>query len=473
MFLFLGLPGALLAAFLAAYAGSVLAATERREHATLRVRGAHLGHLRTIALTKAVVIACIGSAVGVVLGAASAAAVLGWGSLSEASATALATSALLAVGVGLAITAIALYLPARRSVRREVSEERRSMRAPTVPAWRRLGLDVALLMAAVLIEIVADPTRRPRSAGRVRVRRGRRLTAGRPPARAPARLGRRPPPVRTDDAGDRRARARAVEPAIRRDRSGHREQGPPATVGRPGERDHRARPRGGVRGRVGAVRRDVRRYEGRRCQVHGRCRSPDHPERPRRATRRELCHGAHRSRCVRGVARGRRPRERGPDRAVQPAAEEPRGRRSHEFHIGRAAARSGVHRCLRRRHAGRARIGSRGAYWSTRRPRTTCRWTWATPSTSSWRSGTKRETQEHFRVAGLFERFPGIPSGANLVVNLDRYREVTGIGHRRLLPRECGRSRPRGARGGRGLGAVRSGRSGSPPHRDHRDRPRR
>ena len=41
--------------------------------------------------------------------------------------------------------------------------------------------------------------------------------------------------------------------------------------------------------------------------------------------------------------------------------------------------------------------------------------------------GTKRETQERFRVVGLFERFPGIPSGANLVVDLDRYREATGI----------------------------------------------
>jgi putative ABC transport system permease protein len=155
MFLFLGLPGALLAAFLAAYAGSVLAATERREHATLRVRGAHRGHLRTIALTKALVIACIGSAVGIVLGAASAAAVLGWDSLAQASATSLATSALVAAGVGSAITAVALYIPARRSVRREVSDERRAVPTSTVPAWRRLGLDLALLAAAVIIEVVA------------------------------------------------------------------------------------------------------------------------------------------------------------------------------------------------------------------------------------------------------------------------------------------------------------------------------
>ena len=126
MFLFLGLPGALLAAFLAAYAGSVLAATERREHATLRVRGAHKGHLRTIALTKASVIACVGSLIGVLLGLASATVILGVEAMSAASASELAASALLAIGVGLVITAVALYLPARRSVRREVNEERRA-----------------------------------------------------------------------------------------------------------------------------------------------------------------------------------------------------------------------------------------------------------------------------------------------------------------------------------------------------------
>ena len=45
MFFFLGLPGVLLAALLAAYAGGVLAATQRREQAILRLRGAHRGHL--------------------------------------------------------------------------------------------------------------------------------------------------------------------------------------------------------------------------------------------------------------------------------------------------------------------------------------------------------------------------------------------------------------------------------------------
>ena len=48
MFLFLGLPGLLLAAFLAAYAGSILARAQRREQANLRLRGAHRGHLLRI-----------------------------------------------------------------------------------------------------------------------------------------------------------------------------------------------------------------------------------------------------------------------------------------------------------------------------------------------------------------------------------------------------------------------------------------
>ena len=42
MFLFLGLPAILLAGLVAAYAGTVLAAAQRREHALLRLRGADL-----------------------------------------------------------------------------------------------------------------------------------------------------------------------------------------------------------------------------------------------------------------------------------------------------------------------------------------------------------------------------------------------------------------------------------------------
>jgi len=155
MFFALGLPGLVMAAFLAAYAGGILAASQRRELANLRVRGAHRGHLRRIAVTKALVIAAIGSGIGVGLGFASATAVLGGNAVARAAPGDLAVSTLLAAGIGALITALALYMPASRSVRREVGQERREMQVARAPLWRRLHLDLALLGAAVVTQLVA------------------------------------------------------------------------------------------------------------------------------------------------------------------------------------------------------------------------------------------------------------------------------------------------------------------------------
>jgi putative ABC transport system permease protein len=155
MFFTLGLPGVLMAAFLAAYAGSILAAAQRREHANLRVRGAHRGHLQRIALYQAVAVAGGGSVLGIALGFASAVAILGWTTSFEAAPGDLVVSGLIAVGTGAVITTLVLYIPARRSVNREITEERREMYAVRVPAWQRLRLDLVLLGAAGIAEIVA------------------------------------------------------------------------------------------------------------------------------------------------------------------------------------------------------------------------------------------------------------------------------------------------------------------------------
>ena len=124
MFLFLGLPGVLLAAFLAAYAGSILAAAQRREHANLRIRGADRGHLRRMLVHRTLAIAGVGTALGVTLGLLSAAAVVGPDALRSAAAGDLARSALTAGAIGMATTALALYVPGRRALRREISQER-------------------------------------------------------------------------------------------------------------------------------------------------------------------------------------------------------------------------------------------------------------------------------------------------------------------------------------------------------------
>ena len=151
MFVFLGLPGALLAAILAAYAGGVLASALRREQAILRIRGADRRHLlrmhalRTLALTAA------GSVVGLVIGMASAVAVLSADALARASTASLVASALLGAGGGFAACGAALYASGRRAINREISEERAQL-ASRPPAWRRLRLDVAVLLVLAAAE---------------------------------------------------------------------------------------------------------------------------------------------------------------------------------------------------------------------------------------------------------------------------------------------------------------------------------
>jgi putative ABC transport system permease protein len=158
MFLFLGLPGAMLAAFLASYAGSILAITQRREHATLRVRGAHRGHLVQKLAYGTLLFATIGSALGVCLGVLSALLLLTPRLLLDAQTSDLVESALIAAAIGVLTTALALYVPGRRALSREVSAEQVEFSATHVPSWRRWRLDIALLGTAVIVEAVAYGT---------------------------------------------------------------------------------------------------------------------------------------------------------------------------------------------------------------------------------------------------------------------------------------------------------------------------
>ncbi len=155
MFLFLGMPGLLLAGFLAAYAGSILAAAQRREHANLRLRGANRGHLMRILAYRTVAVAGVGSLLGTLAGFVSVLAILGPSALFEAAPGELAFSALVAVGAGILATGLALYVPGHRALGREVSGERREMALERPPAWRRLRLDYAAVAAATLAAIIA------------------------------------------------------------------------------------------------------------------------------------------------------------------------------------------------------------------------------------------------------------------------------------------------------------------------------
>ncbi len=156
MFLFLGLPAALLAAVLAAYAASIHADAQRREQATLRQHGAHGRVLLRALVVKAVVLASAGALVGTALGYLSVLVILDRDTLDEAAFSQLLGSALIAVVVGVLTTGLALYLPGRSALARDVVSERREIAVQRAPAWRRLRLDIVLLVMALAGQIIAQ-----------------------------------------------------------------------------------------------------------------------------------------------------------------------------------------------------------------------------------------------------------------------------------------------------------------------------
>jgi putative ABC transport system permease protein len=154
LFLFLGLPGVLLAGYLSRYAGGLLAQAQRREQATLRARGAQPSHLlRALTFTTAG-IAFLGSILGLAAGSVAVFVTLGPGAFLGASRDSLLLSAGLSLVAGIVTTTLALYLPARRALAAEASSERRELDTNPPPAWLRLRLDFAFLAAAALVWLV-------------------------------------------------------------------------------------------------------------------------------------------------------------------------------------------------------------------------------------------------------------------------------------------------------------------------------
>ena len=149
MFVFLGTPGAMLAAMLAAYAGIVLGSTQRRERATLRMRGASRRHLLAMLALRVSCITAAGAVAGVALGYGSAALVIGPATLATATFASLLRSAVIGAMVGLLATGAALYLTGWRSIDREINEDRARL-WDRAPLWRRYYLDLAAIAAVAV-----------------------------------------------------------------------------------------------------------------------------------------------------------------------------------------------------------------------------------------------------------------------------------------------------------------------------------
>ncbi len=153
LFLFLGLPGVVLAATLTVAAVATGTDRRRAEQALLRVRGVSRALVLRLAAAETIVIAVVGSALGVAVGAVLSHAVIGT-SLTGATGT-LALWACVATAVGLVISLVTTLLPAWRDLRsRRVLDGRRgggTIASLNTPWWLKYGLDVVLLGLAGLV----------------------------------------------------------------------------------------------------------------------------------------------------------------------------------------------------------------------------------------------------------------------------------------------------------------------------------
>ncbi|MGW3313812.1 FtsX-like permease family protein [Streptomyces sp. NPDC001073] len=153
LFLFLGVPGAVLAAALTAAVASAGGQRRRQEQGLLRLRGLRPRQITALAGLEAALVGGVGGAAG--LGIAALTGRLAFGTASfGASASTWAVWYGIAFVLGTAVAACAVLVPALRDLRSvTVADTRKEagVRATRPPWWMRCGLDFALLIGSWLI----------------------------------------------------------------------------------------------------------------------------------------------------------------------------------------------------------------------------------------------------------------------------------------------------------------------------------
>jgi putative ABC transport system permease protein len=151
LFLFLGVPGAVLAGLITFSVATAGRDRRRREQALLRTRGATTTQLTHLGTAEALLTGTIGGTAGLVLALIVARFAFGTARFGASTFSAIGWSAS-AVAVGLLIAAGSIALPARRdAVESTVAFARRVVGRDRPPRWMRYKLDFVLLGTAILI----------------------------------------------------------------------------------------------------------------------------------------------------------------------------------------------------------------------------------------------------------------------------------------------------------------------------------
>jgi putative ABC transport system permease protein len=152
LFVFLAIPAVLLAAYLSYYMSQTLIESQEREFALLRARGATPRQLHGIVATMSLIVGLVGALLGLLGGLA--VSMMGFGIQTPDLANwrlwvgTLAWSLL----AGILVAGLSTYLPARQVVVAEILQARRAAKPEGArPLWSRLYLDVAAIVAAVVI----------------------------------------------------------------------------------------------------------------------------------------------------------------------------------------------------------------------------------------------------------------------------------------------------------------------------------
>ncbi|CAN5458756.1 hypothetical protein BH10ACT6_BH10ACT6_07730 [soil metagenome] len=158
LFVFLGLPGSILAALLTVAIAGADAAARRRDQALLRIRGASTRRIASLAIAEAAVVGVVGGLIGLALAAAVSSIAFGPGPLTSSWGTT-APWGLAAFAAGLLVSTAAIAVPAVRDARAlSVAGARRRTEADGSRWWSRIGLDVILLIAGIVIFTVTTQT---------------------------------------------------------------------------------------------------------------------------------------------------------------------------------------------------------------------------------------------------------------------------------------------------------------------------
>lgn len=155
LFIFLGLPGVALAIFLARYASELYGEAQRREIGLLRARGASTPQVVGIAGISAAILGVAGSALGIGLGALVSTLARGSNALADTSTGTFIGVAPWALLAGLLMAVVSAFVPAWTALRENVMAERRRIkRNEKPPLWKRMWLDVGMLVLAGIVLLI-------------------------------------------------------------------------------------------------------------------------------------------------------------------------------------------------------------------------------------------------------------------------------------------------------------------------------